>query len=153
MGFIKSLCSCPILPSAETGPREETIGRAGKGLGVPQSEGFPTAWISSSGQAGVNKLVWFWRCNLWKHGVIRQDKDSASASPPPVTDAIKSFIVAFLLDKRFYQDHLFIKKIVPIMASLRPPLISPLVFHTVFKLISIWKIKYIHLVILGHLMI
>lgn len=39
------------------------------------------------------------------------------------------------------------------MASLHPPLIILHVFHTVFKLISIWKIKYIHLVILGHLMI
>lgn len=42
---------------------------------------------------------------------------STAASPPPVTDAIKSFIAAFLLDKRFYRDHLFIKRIVPIMAS------------------------------------
>ena len=57
MGFIKSLCSCPILPPAEMGPGEETICPAGKGLDVPRSEGFPTAWIPSSVQAGVNKPV------------------------------------------------------------------------------------------------
>lgn len=33
------------------------------------------------------------------------------------------------------------------MASLDFPLISFPVFHTVFKPISIWKIKYIHLII------
>lgn len=118
-----------------------------------QSDGFPTAWIPSSVQVVVNKPVWFWRRHLWRCGVIHQDKDTVAASPFPVTDAIKSFTVAFLLDKRFYRDHLFTKKTVPIMASLHPPLIIPHVFHTVFKLISIWKIKYIHLVILGHLMI
>ena len=104
-------------------------------------------------KAVANKPVWFWRRHLWRCGVIHQDKDTAAASPFPVTDAIRSFTVAFLLDKRFYRDHLFIKKTVPIIASLHPPLIIPHVFHTVFKLISIWKIKYIHLVILGHLMI
>ena len=96
---------------------------------------------------------WSKQTSLRRRSVIHQDKETVAASPFPVTDTIKSFTVAFLLDKRFYRDHLFIKKTVPIMASLHSPLIIPQVFHTVFKLISIWKIKYIHLVILGHLMI
>lgn len=55
MGFIKSLCFCPILPPAEMGPGEETICPAGNGLDVPQSDGFPTAWIPSSVQVVVKQ--------------------------------------------------------------------------------------------------
>lgn len=39
----------------------------------------------------------------------------------PVTRATPSFAAASLTDERLYPDHLFIKKIVPIMASLCSP--------------------------------
>lgn len=149
-----SLCSCPILPPAETRPGKETVCSSGRSLDEPRpTEVLLTAWIPSSPQAGGSKPVWFRTRHPRKHGVIHQDEDNAAGLTAPVTNAIKLFTAAFHTDRRFYRDHLFIKKIVPRTASLRSPLISSPVFHTVLKLISIGKIKYIHLIIPWHLTI
>lgn len=128
-----SLCSCPILWPAEIQPGEDSVCPSGEGRDGPR-RGLSGCRGPQRRASWGTPATLIWSRPLRKHGAPR--RDGAGAAGATACHKCHQILPgASLTDKRFYRDHLFIKKIAPIMASLCSPLISSPVFPTVFKTI------------------